>query len=515
MSGVVILLNYTNQKQFVEKFIEEQASQTASQYFDSVNTLMITGTMENREILRKKLLENKDIEEVHIVRGDGVKAMYGEGFDYESAKDELDRRGLRGEEIKLIQSFNNKRILTILTPVRASTNYRGTNCLECHEVPEGTVLGAVRITYSLNRLDQEVKENNIYVGKILGGLFVVALFIVVIALRFIAVKRVKRIQQDIQHISQEMDLTKTINIRKDGDEISKMAISLDEMLKTLRLSLTQVKDSTEKLVDGTEEITGISKVTISNIIEQKEETIKVSDAIRKMSRSSEDVATHTFQSQNFTNNVEGEVTDGASKAFSASEKINNLFKQIELVSTITEKLQTEAVRIADTVKVVDDITLKTKLLSFNASVEASRAGTAGLGFSVVANEVGALAEETKVSNLEIAKATIRFQSLMEEVLTVIKETKKLASEGRSEVNVSYEAFKNVSSEMHKLKEVMVNIALSTKEQSESTKEVETNINSIMDLSNKTTQAAQRIGEVSTEFSSLAQELSELVNKFKI
>lgn len=159
--------------------------------------------------------------------------------------------------------------------------------------------------------------------------------------------------------------------------------------------------------------------------------------------------------------------------------------------------------------------MKTKLLSFNASVEASRAGSAGLGFSVVANEIGGLAEETKVSNLEIAKATMRFQSLMEEVLSVIKETKKLASEGRSEVNVSYEAFKNVSSEMHKLKEVMVNIAHSTKEQSESTKEVETNINSIMDLSNKTTQAAQRIGEVSTEFSSLAQELSELVNKFKI
>lgn len=515
MSGVVILLNYSNQKQFVEKFIEDQALQTASQYFDSVNTLMITGTMENREILRKKLLENKDIEEIHIVRGDGVKAMYGDGFDYENAKDELDNRGLKGEEIKLIQSFDNKRLLTILSPVRASSNYRGTNCLECHEVPEGTVLGAVRITYSLNRLDQEVRANNIYVGKILGALFVVALLIVVIALRFIAVKRVKSIQQDIQYISQKMDLTKNLNVKKDGDEISKMAHALDELLRTLRLSLTQVKDATSKLVEGSEEISTITEVTITDIIEQKEETVKVGESIRKMSRSSEEVAAHTFQSQEFTNNVEAEVTDGASKAFSASEKINNLFAQIELVSTITEKLQTEAVRIADTVKVVDDITLKTKLLSFNASVEASRAGTSGLGFSVVANEIASLAEETKGSNLEIEQATIKFQSLMAEVLSVIKETKKIASEGRSEVNTSYEAFKNVSSEMMKLKEVMISIAQSTKEQSESTKEVEANINSIMELSNKTTQAAQRIGQVSTEFSSLAQELNELVNKFKI
>lgn len=515
MTGVVILLNYSNQKEFVEKFIEDQAMKTAAQYFDSVNTLMITGTMENRDILRQKLMENEDIEEAHIVRGDAVKEMYGEGFDYEQPKDDLDQRGLEGEEIKLIKSFDKKRHLTVLLPMKASSNYRGTNCLECHEVPEGTVLGAVRITYSLDRLDKEVRANNIYVGKILVGLFVVALIIVVVALRFITVKRVKKIQQDIHYISHEMDLTHPLHVRKDGDEISRMAEALEDMLEKIRNSLSKVKGATEKLVQGSEEISNISSVTVADIIEQKEETAQVSQTIRRMSASSENVAANTQNSQSFTNNVEAEVTDGANKALSAREKINELFKQIELVSSITEKLQVEAVKISDTVKVVDDITLKTKLLSFNASVEASRAGASGLGFSVVANEIGALAEETKNSNLEIAKGTMQFQELMEKAVAVIKETKQLAEQGRSEVNTSYEAFKNVASEMMKLKEVMDSIASSTRQQSEATKEVENNINSIMELSNKTTQAAQRIGEVSSEFSNLALELNELVNKFKI
>lgn len=515
MSGLVILLNYSNQQTFVERFIEEQAFQTASQYFDSVNAMMITGTMENREILRNKLLENKDIEDIKIVRGDKVKDMYGDGFSYESTRDELDERGLKGEEIKIIQSFKGKRTLTVLLPVLASSNYRGTNCLECHEVPEGTVLGATRITYSLNRLDQEVKENSIYVGKIMIALFIVALLIVLGVLRIIAVRRVKLIQQDIELISQNMDLTKTLRRNNSKDEIAKMANAFDEMLKTIRESLFQVKNSTSEIVMGTEEISNITSLTVSDIIQQKEEINSVGQTIRKMSASSQNVADSTHKSQSFTNNVEGEVADGANKAFSAQQKINNLYLQIEQVSAIAEKLEIETQRIAESVKVVDDITMKTRLLSFNASVEAGRAGQAGLGFSVVANEIGELAQQTKESNLEIGECTDQLKKLMHEAVIVIRETKTLATEGRNEVNTSYEAFKNVAVEMSKLKDVMINIAGSTKEQSEATREVEDNIQSIMNLSNKTTVAAHRIGEVSSDFSRLANELDKLINQFKI
>lgn len=515
MTGVVIFINFSNQQKFVERFIEDQAMQTASQYFDSVNAMMITGTMENREILRNKLLENKDIEDVRIVRGDKVKEMYGEGFKYESAQDALDRRGLLGEEIQLIQSFKDKRTLTVLLPVRASSNYRGTNCLECHEVPEGTVLGATRITYSLNRLDREVRESSMYVGKIVVALFIIALIIVVVALRLIAVKRIKNIQQDIEYIAQKMDLTKILTRSGSRDEISKMAHAFDEMLKTIRTSLTQVKGSTEKIVHGSDEITNITTLTISDLLEQKEETNQVGLTLRKMSDSSQNVANSSLQSQSFTNNVEAEVADGANKAFSAREKINDLFKHIEQVSSIAEQLEKETLRIAQTVKVVDDITMKTRLLSFNASVEASRASSAGLGFAVVANEIGELAQQTKVSNLEIEECTNQLKVLMQETVAVIRETKVLAEEGRNEVNTSYDAFKNVAMEMAKLKDVMMDIASSTMEQSKATQEVESNINSIMDLSNKTTVAAQRIGEVSSDFSLLAHQLNELINKFKI
>lgn len=515
MSGVVILLNYSNQLEFVEKVIEDQAVQTASQYFDSVNAMMITGTMENREILREKLLENKDITEVRIVRGSDVNAMYGEGFEYERIQDELDKRGLSGEEIRIVQSFQGKRILTVLVPVRASSNYRGTNCLECHEVQEGAVLGATRITYSLERQDQEVKANSIHMGKLLVGLFIIALIFVVIALRLIAIKRLKRTQKEMEEIAANMDLTKVLSRNGSKDEIAKLLNAFDGMLKNIRESLCHVKTSTEKIVKGTEEITEITDLTVSNIFQQKEEIKQVGETLRKMSHSSQTVADNTSQSELFTNTVEGEVADGANQAFSAREKINNLYQKIEQVASITARLEEETVRIAQTVKVVDDITLNTRLLSFNASVEASRANHAGQGFAVVAREIGELAQQTSNSNKDIAECTNQLKLLMQETVELIKDTKKLASEGRSEVNTSYEAFKKVAVEMTKLKEVMVDIAGRTKEQSEATKEVETNINSITELSNKTTEAAQRIGEVSNDFAKLTNELNDLILGFKL
>ena len=104
---------------------------------------------------------------------------------------------------------------------------------------------------------------------------------------------------------------------------------------------------------------------------------------------------------------------------------------------------------------------------------------------------------------------------MAEAVAVIRQTKTLAEEGKNEVNVSYDSFKNVSSEMTKLKEVMSSIAISTQKQSDSTREVEKNINSIMELSTKTSAASERIGKVSSEFSLVAEQLDDLINKFKI
>ncbi|QKQ26467.1 hypothetical protein [Candidatus Reidiella endopervernicosa] len=135
----------------VESAITQQTTDMADSYFDTINAMMLTGNMTNRQILQKKLLERPNVLEARIIRGEGIAKLFGAGFEDQKPVDELDRRALAGEAVIEDVDGEEGSYLTVVTPLRASADYRGTNCLLCHQVPEGTVLGAVRVSYSADR----------------------------------------------------------------------------------------------------------------------------------------------------------------------------------------------------------------------------------------------------------------------------------------------------------------------------------------------------------------------------
>ncbi len=135
---------------------------TAS-YFDALNTLMLTGTMNQRDILRKKTLRRHGVLDARVVRGEPVNKQFGPGFADEQPVDDLDFRALRGEEVVKVDAHAEGRALTVVTPFKATENTGDVNCLACHNVPSGTVNGAVRVSYSLAELDNRV-ERDLLVG---------------------------------------------------------------------------------------------------------------------------------------------------------------------------------------------------------------------------------------------------------------------------------------------------------------------------------------------------------------
>lgn len=131
----------------------DQVSDLTTWYFDSLNTMMLTGTMAQRAILRQKLLARPGVVEARVIRGSPVAEQFGAGFSDEVALDDLDLAALRGEEVFAVQDHGGGRVLTVITPFRATENTRGVNCLQCHRVPTGAVNGAIRVSYSLEDLD--------------------------------------------------------------------------------------------------------------------------------------------------------------------------------------------------------------------------------------------------------------------------------------------------------------------------------------------------------------------------
>ncbi len=181
---LVASATYTSisQRDLVEHMVENQTHIMADTYFDSINTLMLTGGMDNREIPRQKLLLRPEVLDARIIRSEVLSKIYGEGTEYAKAVDEYDRRGLQGEYIKEFREGEEGRVLTMVVPMEASSDSRGVNCIMCHPAEEGEILGAIRMDYSLKALDAEVMQDltvNILMNSILmiGGLIGIGVLI--------------------------------------------------------------------------------------------------------------------------------------------------------------------------------------------------------------------------------------------------------------------------------------------------------------------------------------------------
>lgn len=161
--GSVTFYSGVREKENILALATTQTKDMTNSYFDALNTLMLTGTMNQRDILRKKALRRHGVLDARVIRGEPVSKQFGPGFADEKPMDELDFRALRGEEIVQVERRPAGRALTVITPFKATENTGDVNCLACHNVPTGTVNGAVRVSYSLADLDNRVEED-IWIG---------------------------------------------------------------------------------------------------------------------------------------------------------------------------------------------------------------------------------------------------------------------------------------------------------------------------------------------------------------
>jgi methyl-accepting chemotaxis protein len=154
--GLVTSFAVFHERERLMEAAENQVKELTTVYFDSLNTMMLTGTMDQRTILRNKMLAREEVVDARVIRGQPVVGQFGPGFPEEHPEDNLDRRALAGEEIVVEQKIQDRHVLTVLTPFRATEATRGVNCLQCHNVPSGAINGAVRISYSLAYIEKAV-----------------------------------------------------------------------------------------------------------------------------------------------------------------------------------------------------------------------------------------------------------------------------------------------------------------------------------------------------------------------
>ncbi|NLZ79198.1 MAG: methyl-accepting chemotaxis protein [Gammaproteobacteria bacterium] len=514
VTAASLMFSAYNEKKLVLGVVEQQTKDAADSYFDSINTMMLTGTMAQRNVLRDKILARPGVTDARIIRTPAITSVYGAGYEHQAPADDLDQRALAGEQIIEISKGQDGRLLTVINPIRAEKDYRGTNCLLCHQVADGSVVGAVRISYALASLDSQVQRNFWTSAGIQLLLLLIGLAVIIFIVRRTVIQRINAMRHTMEAIARDDDLSYNVTIGA-RDEIGALGWAFNRMITKFKHSLHAVSDVTQQLNTVSGRVADVADSTLQAVVEQRTETDRVASAMHEMSATVQEVARHATQTAQASQGADDESKAGVLVAEQAIAGIRDLIAEIESAAVVVQHVESDTASISEVLNVIKGIAEQTNLLALNAAIEAARAGEQGRGFAVVADEVRTLASRTQKSTEEIQNMIERLQLGVKNAVSAMAAAQKRATTGSVCVEKASQSLHVIAAEVATINQMNVHIAGAAEQQSAVTEEINSNITRISHIADTTSSGATQTMHSSEDLLRLTAELRRLVSQFKL
>jgi len=302
---------------------------------------------------------------------------------------------------------------------------------------------------------------------------------------------------------------------KDSGKETGIYLAMRLMVEKLKLMIEQISNSAASQTEATKSLASISIQTKNNIAEQSHATEQVATAINQMHATSEEVAKNTSVAADATEAARLLVDQGTLKAEQSSNDIQDLAKDLDKASQIIIELADSTEDIASILEVIKGISDQTNLLALNAAIEAARAGEFGRGFSVVADEVRALASNTQRSTAEIEAKISKVQESAKASVESMKTGREQTDMIITQTEGVQQALAEIKDAVYQIIDMNSQIASATEEQSSVAAEVGKQVVEIQELSKKTDNEAEKVKTATEELAQFATQLNEYVKRFKI
>jgi methyl-accepting chemotaxis protein len=310
------------------------------------------------------------------------------------------------------------------------------------------------------------------------------------------------------------DLTHNLNIER-HDELGQLQGGIQRMTLSLRALIGGISDSVTQIASAAEELSAVTEQTSAGVNSQKVETDQVATAMHQMTATVQEVARNAEEASEAAVAADQQAREGDRVVNEAIAQIERLASEVGHSTTAMGELKRESDKIGSVLDVIKSVAQQTNLLALNAAIEAARAGEAGRGFAVVADEVRSLAQRTQKSTEEIEDLIAGLQSGTQRVATIMDNSRELTVSSVELTRRAGGSLESITRTVSAIQAMNQQIAAAAEQQSATAEEINRSVLNVRDVSEQTSAASEETAASSVELARLGTHLQGLVGRFRV
>lgn len=312
----------------------------------------------------------------------------------------------------------------------------------------------------------------------------------------------------------EGDLTKRLVIQN-NDEFGNLGTAFNRFVERIHGSIREVSSATGQVNEVALRVVAASNSSMYNSDQQASRTSSVAAAINQLGAAAQEIARNAAQASSQASDARNLAEDGQQVVDRSIAAMNQLSNMLSASSSNIESLNSKTVNIGQILEVITSISQQTNLLALNAAIEAARAGEAGRGFAVVADEVRNLAHRTQESAQQVQTMIEELQVGARESVSTMSDSQRHSQDSVEIANLAGERLSSVTQRIGEIDGMNQSVATATEEQTAVVESINVDITEINTLNQEGVENLQSTLRACKDLEQQAARLKQLVGSFRI